>query len=156
MSLNKFVLFLIVVGLAPFSHAQQQPRSVAPENLAKYWVMINASLEASVPIGGQGMDGPGCATVSFIVEKTGRTSNVKVQKVDPVGDLGSVAASAAASLEFEPTITNAARDRVFSSLIFPFNLPPDPAARTAIMERCAIQPLRWRDPVARPETKPVS
>lgn len=156
MLLRLAIMFVLAAGMPVQAHAQLQPRSVAPDNLAKYWVMISASLEASVPIGGQGMDLPGCATVSFIVEKTGRTSNIKVQKVHPAGDLGSVAASAAASLEFEPTINNAARDRVFSSLIFPFNLPPDPLARTAIMQHCAIEPLRWRDPVARPEAKPVS
>lgn len=147
--------WLAVAGLSASAFAQQVPRSVTPETLSKYWVLINASLEAHVPIGGRGMDQPGCAAVTFVVEKTGRTSNVKVQKVDPPGDLATVAASAAASLEFEPTMSNAGRDRVFSSLIFPFNLPPDPAARTAIMERCVIKPMAWNDPaagVAKPES----
>jgi hypothetical protein len=143
---------LIVPGVAL---AQANPRSVTPENLAKYWSLISSSLEANVPLGGRGLDVPGCATVSFVVEKSGRTSTVKVQKVEPPGDLGGVAASAAASLEFEPTVTNAARDRVFSSLIFPFNLPADPAARTAIMQKCVIEPLRWSDPAARVDTPPA-
>lgn len=143
---------LLVPGVAV---AQSNPRSVTPENLVKYWSLIGSSLEASVPLGGRGLDVPGCATVSFVVEKTGRTSTVKVQKVEPPGDLGGVAASAAASLQFEPTVTNAGRDRVFSSLIFPFNLPTDPAARTAIMQKCVIEPLRWSDPAARVEPAPA-
>lgn len=144
------LLFVPAVALA-----QSNPRSVTPDNLAKYWSLISSSLEASVPLGGRGLDVPGCATVSFVVEKSGRTSTIKVQKVEPPGDLGGVAASAAASLEFEPTVTNAGRDRVFSSLIFPFNLPTDPAARSAIMQKCVIEPLRWSDPAARVETKPA-
>lgn len=143
---------LLVPGVAA---AQSNPRSVTPDNLAKYWTLIGSSLEASVPLGGRGLDVPGCATVSFVVEKTGRTSTIKVQKVEPPGDLGGVAASAAASLQFEPTVTNAGRDRVFSSLIFPFNLPADPAARTAIMQKCVIEPLRWSDPAARVEPRPA-
>lgn len=143
---------LLVPGVV---FAQANPRSVTPDNLAKYWSLISSSLEASVPLGGRGLDVPGCATVSFVVEKSGRTSTIKVQKVEPPGDLGGVAASAAASLEFEPTVTNAGRDRVFSSLIFPFNLPTDPAARSAIMQKCVIEPLRWSDPAARVETKPA-
>ena len=147
-------LILAIAMLPTFALAQQAPRSVTPEALEKYWVLIVASIEAHVPLGGRSMTGPGCATVSFVVEKTGRTSNIKVQKVDPPGDLAAVAASAAKGLEFEPTIANAGRDRVFSSLIFPFNLPADPEARKAVMEKCVIPPLRWSDAAARVDAKP--
>lgn len=150
MAIRPLPALAVAAALAPAAvHAQQAPRSVTPEALAKYWQLIGSSLEASVPLGGRGLDVPGCATVSFVVEKTGRTSHVKVQKVEPPGDLGGVAASAAASLQFEPTVTNAGRDRVFSSLIFPFNMPADPAARSALMQKCVIEPLRWSDPAAR-------
>lgn len=145
MSARLFVSLIACAALSPLAHAQKVPRSVSPDNLAKYWVMINASVEGQAPLGGRNLDLPGCAAVSFVVEKSGRTSNVQVQKVEPAGDLGQMAASIAANLEFEPTISNAGRDRVFSSLIFPFNLPPDPEARKAIMERCVIKPLRWSD-----------
>ena len=152
MAARPLLVLAVAAALAPVAaRAQQAPRSVTPEALSKYWQLIGSSLEASVPLGGRGLDVPGCATVSFVVEKTGRTSHIKVQKVDPPGDLGGVAASAAASLEFEPTVTNAGRDRVFSSLIFPFNLPSDAAQRTAIMQKCVIEPLRWSDPAARPD-----
>lgn len=145
MSARLFVSLIACAALSPVAYAQKVPRSVAPENLAKYWVMMNASVEGDAPIGGKRMDVPGCAAVSFIVEKDGRTSNVKVQKVEPEGDLGKLAASIAKNLKFEPTISNAGLERVFSSLIFPFNLPPDPEARKIIMERCVIKPLRWSD-----------
>ena len=145
MSIRLLIAAIACVAISPLAYAQKVPRSVAPDDLAKYWVMMNDSVEGDAPIGGKNLDVPGCASVSFIVEKNGRTSNVKVQKVEPVRDLGPMAASIAKNLKFEPTISNAGLERVFSSLIFPFNLPPDPEARKIIMERCVIKPLRWSD-----------
>jgi hypothetical protein len=83
--------------------------------------------------------------VSFVVEKNGSTSAVKVQRVVPEGDLGKVAASAAAHMRFEPSVANMGRDRVFSWLIFPFNLPADPTQRSAVMQKCQIDKLGWKD-----------
>ncbi len=128
-----------------FAQSTLPPRVVAPDKLAAYWVMDRASIEADAPNYGKNLQGPGCAAVSFVVEKDGRTSSVKVQRVVPEGDLGKVAASAAASMRFDPTVSNSGRDRVFSWLIFPFNLPADPAARTAVMQHCQIDKLGWQD-----------
>ena len=102
------------------------PRVVPADKLASYWALEPTSVQADVPNYGKNINLPGCATVSFVVEKDGSTSTVRVQKVSPEGDLGKVAASAARHLRFVPTISNAGRDRVFSWLIFPFNLPSDP------------------------------
>jgi hypothetical protein len=124
---------------------QTPPRVIASEQLAKYWVMSNTSVDADVPNFGRNMNQPGCATVSFVIEKNGTTSAVKVQRVVPDGDLGKVAKSVAAGLHFEATALNAGKDRVFSWLIFPFNLPSDPAARTAVMQQCLIEKLEWKD-----------
>lgn len=132
------------LALAPSAFAQKVPRSVSPEALEKYWVMMKSSVEGNAPLGGKNMEQSGCAAVSFIVEKNGRASDITVEKVEPPGGLGELAASIASNLEFEPTISNAGRDRVFSSLIFPFNLPPDPEARTAIMQRCVIPARAWK------------
>ena len=124
---------------------QSPPRVIQTEQLSKYWTMSNTSVDAEVPNFGRNMNQPGCATVSFVIEKTGTTSNVKVQRVVPDGDLGKVAKSVAASLHFEATALNAGKDRVFSWLIFPFNLPADPAARTAVMQQCYVEKLDWKD-----------
>ena len=140
------ILALVVTCLALASHAfaQKVPRSVSPEALEKYWVLMKSSVEGNAPLGGKNMDQSGCAAVSFIVEKNGRASDITVEKVEPPGGLGELAASIASNLEFEPTISNAGRDRVFSSLIFPFNLPGDPEARKIIMERCVIPARAWK------------
>ena len=144
MSLRILMVVITSLGLAPSAFAQKVPRSVSPESLEKYWVMMKSSVEGNAPLGGKNMEQSGCAAVSFIVEKNGRASDITVEKVEPPGGLGELAASIASNLEFEPTISNAGRDRVFSSLIFPFNLPPDPEARTAIMQRCVIPARAWK------------
>jgi hypothetical protein len=127
------------------SMSQAPPRVVPSEQLAKYWTMTNTSVDADVPNFGRNMNQPGCAAVSFVVEKNGTTSNIKVQRVVPEGDLGKVAKSVAAGLHFEATVLNAGKDRTFSWLIFPFILPADPAARTAVMKQCLIEKLDWKD-----------
>jgi hypothetical protein len=141
---------LVVAGVVASSLAcaqmdQTPPKVVASEQLAKYWVMTNTSVDADVPNFGRNMNVPACAAVSFVVEKNGTTSNIRVQRVVPDGDLGKVAKSVAAGLRFEPTAVNAGKSRVFSWLIFPFNLPKDPAARTAVMKRCQIDRIDWKD-----------
>jgi hypothetical protein len=123
----------------------QPPKVVAPDKLARYWVMLNSSIEADVPNYARGINVPGCATVSFIVEKDGHTSAVKVQRVVPEGDLRKIAMSVATGMRFEATPSNAGKDRVFSWLIFPFNLPDEPAARSAVMQKCAVDKLDWKD-----------
>jgi hypothetical protein len=139
------------IGLIAVSTAAAQsmdrtpPRVIASEQLDKYWVMSNTSVDADVPNFGRNMNQPGCAAVSFVIEKDGKTSTIKVQRVVPEGDLGKVAKSVAAGLHFEATAHNAGKDRVFSWLIFPFNLPADPAARTAVMKQCVIDKLDWKD-----------
>jgi outer membrane biosynthesis protein TonB len=139
------LLALLGCGSALAQSTDTTPRVVAPEKLASYWTMIHSSIEADAPNYGRNVQQPGCAAVSFVVEKDGRTSTLKLQRVVPEGDLGRIALSAASNMRFEPTVTNAGRDRVFSWLIFPFNLPADPAARTAVMQKCAIDKLGWKD-----------
>jgi len=136
---------MFATSLASAQMDQTPPKVVASEQLAKYWVMSNTSVEADVPNVGRNMNQPGCAAVSFVVEKNGTTSTIRVQRVVPDGDLGKVAKSVASGLRFEATALNAGKDRVFSWLIFPFNLPQDPAARTAVMKQCQIDRIDWKD-----------
>ena len=68
-----------------------------------------------------------------------------VQKTVPEGDLSRVAYSMAKNMRFEPTVSNAGRNRAFSWLIFPFNAPQDPAARSALMQPCHLEKVAWAD-----------
>ena len=139
------ILVAVSTAAAAQSMDQTPPRLIASEQLAKYWVMTSTSVNADVPNFGRNMNQPGCAAVSFVIEKNGTTSTIKVQRVVPEGDLGKVAKSVAAGLQFEATALNAGKDRVFSWLIFPFNLPSDPATRTQVMNQCLIEKLDWKD-----------
>ena len=139
------VLGILASSLASAQMDQTPPKVIASEQLDKYWVMSNTSVDADVPNVGRNMNQPGCATVSFVVEKNGTTSTIKVQRVVPEGDLGKVAKSVASNLRFQATLLNAGKDRAFSWLIFPFNLPAEPAARTAVMKQCQIEKIEWKD-----------
>jgi hypothetical protein len=139
------VLFVLACSGAAFAQSDAPPRVVVPDKLAGSWVLITSSVEADVPNIAKNISAPGCAAVSFVVEKDGSTSTIKVQRVVPQGDLAKIAQSMAKNIRFEPTLSNAGRDRVFSWLIFPFNLPQDAAARTAVMQQCQIDKLGWND-----------
>ncbi len=136
---------LLASSLASAQMDQTPPKVIPSEQLDKYWVMTATSVNADVPNVGRNMNQPACATVSFVIEKNGTTSTIKVQRVVPDGDLGKVARSVAAGLKFEATALNAGKDRVFSWLIFPFNLPADAAGRTAVMKQCQIDRIDWKD-----------
>lgn len=142
----RLALFALMTSPIAMAQIDQTPPRVIPsEQLANYWVMTNTSVDADVPNFGRNMNQPGCAAVSFVIEKNGSTSTIKVQRVVPDGDLGKVAKSVAANLHFEATAVNAGKDRVFSWLIFPFNLPADKAGQTAVMQKCLIEKLDWKD-----------
>lgn len=144
MNLCRCILAIACLSVASLAMAENPVRSVKPEDLEKFWVMMKDSVQGDAPLGGKNMNQPGCAAVSFIVEGNGRASNITIEKVYPEGGLGDFAASIASNLEFLPTVTNAGRDRVFSSMIFPFNLPAEPEARQAVMQNCVIPAKRWK------------
>lgn len=139
-----FAVALACAGVA-LAQSTLPPKVVAPEKLAGYWTMIHSSVEADVPNIAKNIDRPGCATISFVVGEDGNTRDIKVQRVVPDGDFRQIAASMATNLHFEPTVANAGRQPVMSWLIFPFNLPADPAARKAAMQPCVIDKLGWKD-----------
>ena len=137
-----------ICARAPIALAQKiedGPKAVKPERLAYYWTLDNSSVEADVPNMARGIAQATCAAVSFIVESDGSTSHVKVQKVEPESQLRGIAQSMGQHIRFNPTVDNMGRDRIFSWLIFPFNMPSDPARRTAIMQPCSLDTIALKD-----------
>ena len=148
LSMSRSLAIAIACTFAPSAFAQKVdngPKAVKPERLAHYWVLDNSSVEAEVPNMARGVDQATCAAVSFIVESDGSTSHVKVQKVVPESQLRGVAESMGQHIRFTPTVDNMGRDRVFSWLIFPFNMPSDPDRRTALMQPCALDTIALKD-----------
>lgn len=147
-SISRFIVVAVACVCAPLAFAQKVelgPKAVKPERLAHYWTLDNSSVEADVPNMARGIAQATCATVSFIVESDGSTSHVKVQKVEPESQLRGIAESMGQRIRFNPTVDNMGRDRIFSWLIFPFNMPSDPARRTAIMQPCALDSIAFKD-----------
>lgn len=139
------VVFGLCASFGALAQSVDAPKVVVPDKLDSYWVLLKDSVQADVPNIAKNINQPGCAAVSFVIDANGSTSQIKVQRVVPAGDLGRIAISMAGHMRFEPTVANSGRSRVFSWLIFPFNAPADATARSDMMKPCAIDKLGWDD-----------
>lgn len=120
------------------SFAASNLRAVQPGQLDHYWLMTNTEIDADVPNFGRNLDKPTCAAVTYEIGADGVTRDITVRRVVPAGDLASVAKSAVADLHYAPASGNGAREPVFTYIIMPFNLPPDPATRAKITAACKL------------------
>jgi hypothetical protein len=110
-------------------------KRVEPDRLAHYWLLDPASAQqANVPNSGYGLDMPTCAAVSYVVEKNGATSHVKLERAVPDGPLGKVAVGVVKVLRYAAAAENVGKDPVATYVVMPFNLPDaastNPADRT--------------------------
>ncbi|HEX6613002.1 MAG TPA: energy transducer TonB [Rhodanobacteraceae bacterium] len=124
--------------VATTSYAASNLRAVPPAQLDHYWLMTNTSIEADVPNFGRNLDKPTCAAVTYEIGADGVTRDINVRRVVPAGDLALVARSAVADLHYAPASGNSVREPVFTWIIMPFNLPPDPATRAKITAACKL------------------
>lgn len=127
-----------VLASASAASAASNLRAVPPEQLDHYWLMTNTEIDADVPNFGRNLDKPTCAAVTYEIGADGVTRNITVRRVVPAGDLALVAKSAVADLHYAPASGNSAREPVFTYIIMPFNLPPDPATRAKITAACKL------------------
>ena len=102
--------------------AAEKPQTIAPERLQNYWLLADTG-QANIPNSGSNLNAPSCAAVSYVVEKDGSTSHVKLEKLVPEGDLGKVAVSVVAAMRFAATKQNQGKTPVFTYVVMPFNLP---------------------------------
>lgn len=111
------------VVLGATAAAQTAPRPVAAKDLAKYWLVASEAMEAMVPNTGVNLYVPSCAVVRYVINGDGTTSDVRVEKLVPMGDLGIVATSAIRSLRYAPAASNQGLVPVVTSVTLPLNLP---------------------------------
>ena len=131
---------------APTDRIPAGVKRVDPDRLAHYWLLDPASAQAAnVPNSGYGLDTPTCAAVSYVVEKNGTTSHVKLERVVPDGPLGKVAVGVVKALRYAAASQNAGKDPVATYVVMPFNLPgaastnsADRAARTRALDACKL------------------
>jgi hypothetical protein len=149
---TKLPLLAIAVALscAAAVQAAETPlpagvHTLAPERLAHYWLLIPESAQANAPNSGRGLDTPTCVAVSYVVEKNGSTSHVKLERAVPPGPLAKVAADVVKGMRFAPTAQNAGKDPVRTYVVMPFNLPgpestssADRAERARVLDACKL------------------
>jgi hypothetical protein len=120
-------------------------KRIPPERLANYWLLVPESAQANVPNSGYGLDAPTCVAVSYVVEKNGATSHVKLEKVVPPGPLGKVAFNVVSGMRFAPAAQNGGKDPVATYVVMPFNVPDaapatpaDKAMRERVLAPCQL------------------
>ena len=138
---SMIILLLLAAGCAS---AAEKPQAIPPERLANYWLLA-APPEANMPNSGYNLNAPTCAAVSYVVEKDGSTSHVKVEKIVPEGDLRKVAVNVVGAMHFAPAKQNAGKTPVATYVVMPFNLPDanstNPAERSVrarILAACRL------------------
>jgi hypothetical protein len=146
--LAPFMLIMAAGANAAPAPAEGLPagvQKIPPDRLAHYWLLDSNSAQANVPNSGYGLDAPTCVAVSYMIEKNGTTSHVKLERVVPPGPLGKVAANVAKGMRFAPTTDNAGRTPVFTYVVMPFNAPgaestapADRAERNRVLDPCSL------------------
>jgi hypothetical protein len=120
----KLLNCFLALGLASFSSAAlaERPHLVQPENLAKYW-LVSSTGDPMAPASGVNLTAPTCVAVSYEIERGGGTSHIKLEKIEPKGDLAQVALSIVTNLHYTAAAPNIGKDPVYTYVVLPFNLP---------------------------------
>ncbi len=127
---ERIVALLLCLSCA-YVTAAERAMVIPPERLGHYWLLYPDSAQGRVPNSGRGLDAPTCVAVSYIVEKNGTTSHVKLERMSPPSQLGRVAVNIVAGMRFAATPSNLGKNRVSTSVVIPFNLPPASDTRPA-------------------------
>ncbi|HEX6833000.1 MAG TPA: hypothetical protein VF132_05655 [Rudaea sp.] len=132
----RFAIALALM-LPALGFAADKVQIVEPERLSKYWYLSGTD-GAQVPnSGGRGLQAPSCAAVSYVIEKNGTTSHIKLDKIVPEGDLGKVAVSVVKGLTYTAAAANLGKDAVYTYIVMPFNLPDADSKNPAEREQRA-------------------
>jgi hypothetical protein len=139
-------LVIAMIAVAASASAAERYQVIPPERLANYWLLQSSSAAAAnVPNSGANLDAPTCTAVSYVVEKDGSTSHVRLERVVPQGDLGKVAVNIISAMHFAAAPSNMGKDPVYTYVVMPFNLPgaqstntEDKATRARIIDACKL------------------
>lgn len=131
------LIALAFVFVAP-AFAQSNMRKLDPQNLYRYWILLNTSVKMDAPNTGQNLNKPGCVAVTYTVGSNGKPLNVKVAKMVPKSDLGPMAASAVRNFSYGPSLTNRIGEPISTYYVVPFNAPKDKAQRQKLMDACKL------------------
>ncbi|MEO7051159.1 MAG: energy transducer TonB [Rhodanobacter sp.] len=128
----------LVVALGFAAPVLAQAAKVNQDNLYRYWILLNTSVQMDAPNSGLNLTKPGCVAVTYTVGSDGVPLNVQVAKVEPNSDLGPMARSAVANFRYGPSLSNNVHQPVATYYVVPFNAPKDPAEREKLMAPCKL------------------
>jgi len=131
-------LLLASAALCAVPALAQEARKVGPQDLYKYWILLNTKVAVNMPNSGKNLLKPGCVAVSYVIGSDGVPRQVAVRKTVPASDLGPAAASAVSNFRYGPALNNHSEQPVSTYYVVPFNAPDDKAARDRLMAPCAL------------------
>ena len=137
--MGKTLITFFLGGAATAAFAATSLRAVPPDQIDRYWLRTNTELDVDVPNFGKNLDKPTCSAVTYVIGSDGKTRDIVVRRTVPAGDLSLVAKSAVADLRYAPAADNDGSEPVFTYIVMPFNLPPDPAIRAKITAACKLE-----------------
>ncbi len=128
----------LVLALGFAAPVLAQAVKVSQDNLYRYWILLNTSVQMDAPISGLNLTEPGCVAVTYTIGSDGVPMDVQVAKVVPKSDLGPMARSAVANFRYGPSLNNGIHQPVATYYIVPFNGPKDPVEREKLMAPCKL------------------
>lgn len=128
----------LVLALGFAAPVLAQAVKVNQDNLYRYWILLNTSVQMDAPNSGLNLTKPGCVAVTYTVGSDGVPLDVTVAKVVPKSDLGPMARSAVANFRYGPSLSNKVHQPVATYYIVPFNTVKDPAERAKLMAECKL------------------
>ena len=134
-------LLLTSLVIATAAHAAEKPQTLPPERLQSYWLLADTG-SPMIPNSGRNLNAPSCAAVSYVVQKDGSTSDVKLEKLVPEGDLGKVAVNVVGAMRFAAAPQNAGKTPVHTYVVLPFNLPDPTTPALAEQRAKALAPCK--------------
>ena len=129
---------LLALTLGFVSPLLAQMTKIDPQNLYRYWILLNTKVQMDAPNSGLNLDKPGCVAVSYTVGSDGVPLDVQVVKVVPKSDLGPMARSAVANFRYGPSLNNKDHQPVATYYVVPFNSPKEPDAQKQLMAPCKL------------------
>ncbi|HZX70077.1 MAG TPA: energy transducer TonB [Rhodanobacter sp.] len=134
--LSRLLLLVLALGFA--APVLAQTTRIDPQNLYRYWILLNTKVQMDAPNSGLNLDKPGCVAVTYTVGADGVPLDVQVARVVPKSDLGSMARSAVANFRYGPSLNNKDHQPVATYYIVPFNSPKDADAQKQLMAPCKL------------------
>lgn len=147
MKLTMRVLALTLIAASASVFALERAHLVLPADLSKWW-LVSSTGDPKMPAYGKGLTTPTCVAISYRIERGGTTSQVKLEKMAPEGDLGAVAVDIIKGLQYTAAQRNIGKDPVYTYVVMPFNAPdvnkgPSAAAeRQRLLDQCALDDFK--------------